>query len=144
MEQSLRHRRPPPTIAASSRPAGQAGLGYTYTHESAVGLINSTLADAVTGLGSGDIGAAWQAVVHAVRNLGRPGLASAALSAIGIALWNLKARVLDLPLAALLPGFRGSVPVYGSGGFTSYSLPTPERQLAGWVAGGMTRVKMAA
>ena len=97
-------------VVVELQAVGQVGLGYTYTHQSAVGLINRTLADAVTGLGSGDIGAAWQAVVHAVRNIGRPGLASAALSAIDIALWDLKARVLDLPLTALLPGFRTVCP----------------------------------
>ncbi|MDK3258725.1 enolase C-terminal domain-like protein [Blastococcus capsensis] len=129
-------------VVVEARAGGQTGLGYTYTHPSAAGLINSTLADVVTGLGAGDIGAAWQAVVHAARNLGRPGLASAALSAIDVALWDLKARLLGVPLTALLPAFRESVPVYGSGGFTSYSLPTLERQLAGWVADGMTQVKM--
>jgi L-alanine-DL-glutamate epimerase-like enolase superfamily enzyme len=80
--------------------------------------------------------------VQAVRNLGRPGLASAALSAIDIAVWDLKARLLELPLTGLLPAFRDAVPVYGSGGFTSYSLPTLERQLSGWVADGMNQVKI--
>jgi L-alanine-DL-glutamate epimerase-like enolase superfamily enzyme len=132
----------PPIVVVEAQAGGQSGLGYTYTDQSAAGLINSTLAEVVTGLAAGDIGAAWHAVVHAVRNLGRPGLASAALSAIDIALWDLKARLLDVPLTALLPAFRKSVPVYGSGGFTSYSLPRLERQLAGWVAEGMTQVKM--
>lgn len=69
-------------------------------------------------------------------------MASAALSAIDVAVWGLQARLLELPLAALLPQYRDTVPVYGSGGFTSYSLPRMERQLAGWVADGMTQVKM--
>jgi L-alanine-DL-glutamate epimerase-like enolase superfamily enzyme len=117
-------------------------VGYTYTDQSAVALITQKLADAVTGLDAGETGAAWDTLVRAVRNIGRPGLASAALSAIDVALWDLKARLLELPLAALLPRFRDAVPVYGSGGFTSYSLPTLERQLAGWVAEGMTQVKI--
>jgi L-alanine-DL-glutamate epimerase-like enolase superfamily enzyme len=121
---------------------GRTGLGYTYTDPSAAALINDTLADVVTGLPADRCGQVWQSVVRASRNLGRPGLASTALSAIDIATWDLKARLLELPLAALLPQYREAVPVYGSGGFTSYSLPTLERQLAGWVADGMTQVKM--
>jgi L-alanine-DL-glutamate epimerase-like enolase superfamily enzyme len=129
-------------VVVEARAGGRTGLGYTYTHSSAAALINDKLTGVVTGLPASETGAAWQAVVHAVRNIGRPGQASAALSAIDIALWDLKARLLEVPLPALLPAFRKSVPVYGSGGFTSYSLPTLECQLAGWVAGGMTQVKI--
>lgn len=129
-------------VVVEASGGGRTGLGYTYTDQSAVALINHKLADAVTGLDAGDTGAAWETVVRAVRNIGRPGLASAALSAIDVAVWDLKARLLELPLTALLPTFRHTVPLYGSGGFTSYSLPVLERQLAGWVADGMTQVKM--
>ncbi len=129
-------------VVVEARAGGRTGLGYTYTHSSAATLINDKLTGVVTGLPASETGAAWQAVVQAVRNVGRPGMASAALSAVDIALWDLKARLLEVPLPVLLPAFRTSVPVYGSGGFTSYSLPTRERQLAGWVADGMTQVKM--
>ena len=43
-----------------------------------------------------------------------------AISAVDIALWDLKARLLGCPLAGLLGRARDAVPVYGSGGFTSY------------------------
>ncbi len=49
------------------------------------------------------------------------------------ALWDLKAKALDLPLAALLGRCRDSVPIYGSGGFTSYSSQQLRDQLSGWV-----------
>ncbi len=65
-----------------------------------------------------------------------------AISAVDIALWDLKARLLDLPLSILLGPVRESVPVYGSGGFTSYSEKQLQNQLAGWVEQGITRVKM--
>ena len=55
------------------------------------------------------------------RNLGRPGVASMAITAVDTALWDLKARLLGLPLATLLDAARADVPIYGSGGFTSYS-----------------------
>jgi L-alanine-DL-glutamate epimerase-like enolase superfamily enzyme len=129
-------------VVVEARAGDQAGLGYTYTDSSAAALINGTLADVVAGLPASDTGQVWQSVVHAVRNLGRPGLASAALSAIDVAVWDLKARLLELPLTALLPTFRDKIPVYGSGGFTSYSLPTLDRQLSGWVADGMSQVKI--
>jgi L-alanine-DL-glutamate epimerase-like enolase superfamily enzyme len=54
----------------------------------------------------------------------------------------LKARLLDLPLVTLLGEVRESVPIYGSGGFTSYSDEQHERQFCGWVEKGISRVKM--
>jgi L-alanine-DL-glutamate epimerase-like enolase superfamily enzyme len=65
-----------------------------------------------------------------------------AISAVDSALWDLKARLLELPLATLLGAVRDSVPVYGSGGFTSYSIERLQAQLAGWVQDGIPRVKM--
>ncbi len=129
-------------VVVEIRAGDQTGLGYTYTDPSAAALINGKLADVVTGVTASETGQVWQAVVGAVRNLGRPGLASTALSAIDIAVWHLKARLLELPLTSLLPAFRDAVPVYGSGGFTSYSHPVLERQLTGWVADGMSQVKI--
>ena len=69
----------------------------------------------------------------AVRNLGREGLAATAISAVDTALWDLKAVLLDLPLATLLGRYRETVPIYGSGGFTTYDDGQLSRQLSGWV-----------
>ena len=66
-------------------------------------------------------------MVKAVRNAGRPGAVGYAISAVDVALWDLKARVLGLPLHRLLGGVRDEVPVYGSGGFTSYRRGAPAR-----------------
>ncbi len=79
---------------------------------------------------------------RAVRNVGYPGVASSAISAVDVALWDLKARLLGVPLAALLGRVRERVPVYGSGGFTSYTSEQMQRQLGGWVQQGITAVKM--
>lgn len=89
-----------------------------------------------------EIPACWKAMVSATRNLGRPGIVSMAISAVDSALWDLKARLLGLPLATLLGKVREAVPIYGSGGFTSYSNAQLQEQLAGWVAQGISRVKM--
>src|SRR5437870_5524384 len=88
------------------------------------------------------VSASWAAMVHAIRNLGRPGIVSMASAAVDAALWDLKARLLDLPLITLLGAVREGVPVYGSGGFTSYSLEQLQKQLGGWVEEGISRVKM--
>jgi len=55
-----------------------------------------------------------------------------AISAVDNALWDLKARLLDIPLVTLLGSVREAVPIYGSGGFTSYSQERLEEQLGGW------------
>jgi L-alanine-DL-glutamate epimerase-like enolase superfamily enzyme len=77
-----------------------------------------------------------------LRNAGRPGIARCALSAVDLALWDLRARLHDLPLTALLPRVRDRVPVYGSGGFCSYDDAQLREQLGGWVGQGIPRVKM--
>lgn len=81
-------------------------------------------------------------MVHGIRNLGRPGISSMAISAIDIALWDLKARLLNLPLVTLMGSVRASIPVYGSGGFTSYTNEQLRDQLGGWVDSGIRAVKM--
>jgi L-alanine-DL-glutamate epimerase-like enolase superfamily enzyme len=76
---------------------------------------------------------AAEAMARAVRNIGRPGIAATAISALDIALWDLKARLLGCPLSRLLGQAHGGVPVYGSGGFTTYNEGQTREQLAGWV-----------
>lgn len=129
-------------IVARVRAGGVEGLGYTYADAAAADLVTGPLARALVGLDATATAAAWAAMRHALRNLGRPGLGWEALSAIDIALWDRKARSLDLSLAALLGPARAAVPVYGSGGFTSYDDARLAAQLAGWVARGLTMVKI--
>src|SRR5690242_2987292 len=112
---------------------GTCGLGYSYTHEAAAVLIARTLAHVIRGRDAMDVPAAWNAMVRAVRNVGRPGLASSAIAAVDVALWDLKARLLGVPLVTLLGPVRERVSVYGSGGFTSYSIERLQEQLGGWV-----------
>ena len=78
----------------------------------------------------------------AVRNAGRPGIAACAISAVDQARWDRKARRLGVPLSDLLGAAHDHVPVYGSGGFCTYSLERLQDQLGGWVAQGIPRVKM--
>ena len=122
--------------------SGLRGLGYSYADESMATLIRGTLAPLVCGRDVHDVGASWAAMVRAIRNLGRPGICSMAIAAVDIALWDLRARALGLPLFTLLGPYRDTIPIYGSGGFTSYNERELTEQLAGWVAQGIPRVKM--
>jgi len=121
---------------------GVRGLGYTYADTATARLIKDLLAGVVQGRDAMAVTGAWAAMVHAIRNLGRPGIVSMAISAVDAALWDLKARLLNVPLVTLLGVVRECVPVYGSGGFTSYSTAQLQKQLAGWAAEGITSVKM--
>jgi L-alanine-DL-glutamate epimerase-like enolase superfamily enzyme len=108
------------------------GLGYTYAHESCVPLIEDKLAAAVIGRDAMDVPAAWSAMQRTIRNLGWPGQVSCALSAVETALQDAKARLLELPLASLLGRCHRVVPVYGSGGFTTYDNDRTRVQLRRW------------
>ncbi|HEX9101959.1 MAG TPA: mandelate racemase, partial [Polyangia bacterium] len=121
---------------------GVRGLGYTYADASCVELIARVLAPCIRGRDPFATGAAWDAMLHAVRNVGRAGAGMMAISAVDVALWDLKARLLGVSLGALLPRVRDTVPIYGSGGFTSYDEARLCEQLAAWVGAGIPRVKM--
>ncbi|MGR3571441.1 enolase C-terminal domain-like protein [Brevirhabdus sp.] len=121
---------------------GRTGLGYTYADISAGRFIASVLQTQVVGRDAMDIPAIWHAMIHATRNLGRPGITSMAISAVDVALWDLKSKLLGVPLARLLGRARDGLAVYGSGGFTSYDDARLESQLGGWAAEGFTMVKM--
>lgn len=121
---------------------GKKGIGYTYACPAAAVLIKDTLADAVKGKNAFDIPTCWGSMRREVRNLGLNGLVSAAISAVDTALWDLKARLLDISLSDLLGMTKDSIPVYGSGGFTTYSKREIESQIVMWRKSGMTMVKI--
>jgi L-alanine-DL-glutamate epimerase-like enolase superfamily enzyme len=122
--------------------SGDRGLGYTYASAVAAPLIRDMLAPIVVGCRVDDVRVAWGAMIRTVRNVGRPGIAATAISAVDTALWDLKARATGQPLFLLLGARRDEVPIYGSGGFTTYSKKQLCEQLAGWVDEGIPRVKM--
>lgn len=108
------------------------GTGWTYGAAECGAVVRSTLAPLVIGHNALDVGGRMADMVKAVRNSGRPGAIGYAISAVDIALWDLKARLLDLPLHRLLGAVRDTVPIYGSGGFTTYSEERLTEQLGGW------------
>ncbi len=110
-------------VVVTVRAGDEVGTGYTYAPRAAALVVEDTLAGVVTGRDAFAVGAAWGAMAHAVRNQGRRGPVSAAISAVDVALWDLKARLLGLSLVDLLGGYHDHVPAYGSGGFTRCSPP---------------------
>lgn len=130
-------------VVVTIEAGGCRGLGYTYSGGAVAGLVAGTLAEALHGHDIFDIPRCHRLMLYSVRNLGRSGLAATAISAVDAALWDLKAKLLDLPLVSLLGRARDEVPIYGSGGFTSYDDAQLAQQLAGWVErDGCQAVKM--
>ena len=129
-------------VLVEARAGDQVGLGYTYGDAAMAALIDATLSAVVEGGDALAVARAHDEMARRSRNLGRPGIGSMAIAAVDMALWDLKARLLELPLATLLDSVRDEVAVYGSGGFTSYSLDQLQEQLGRWAAEGIRRVKM--
>ncbi|MFW3613986.1 enolase C-terminal domain-like protein [Billgrantia antri] len=129
-------------VLVELRAGGKSGLGYTYGHRACATLIRDKLAGIIEGHDAFAVRGGWLKMVDAIRNLGRPGISSMAIAAVDVAMWDLKARLLDVPLVTLLGAVRPAVPVYGSGGFTSYSSDRLQAQLGGWIEAGIRRVKM--
>ncbi|MCQ4083767.1 mandelate racemase [Streptomyces sp. RB6PN25] len=120
-----------------------SGIGWTYGAAATASVIDDQLTGVVEGGSALDVPRANEAMSRAVRNAGRPGLIAGAISAVDIALWDLKARLLGLPLGSLLGAVRDEVPVYGSGGFTTYDDDRLDSQLRHWVEEqGIPRVKI--
>jgi L-alanine-DL-glutamate epimerase-like enolase superfamily enzyme len=130
-------------VLATVTAGGEAGIGWSYAAAAARPVITDVLAEVVTGRNAFDIPAAAEAMARAVRNIGRGGVAATAISAVDIALWDLKARLLGLPVTGLAGRAREHVPVYGSGGFTSYDTEQTRAQLRQWAdAERIGRVKI--
>jgi L-alanine-DL-glutamate epimerase-like enolase superfamily enzyme len=121
---------------------GKTGLGYSYADTSTALLIDQSLAPKLIGHDALAIGGAWRTMVQQIRNLGRPGIASMAIAAVDNALWDLKGKLLDVSVAALIGIVRPGIMAYGSGGFTSYSDSQLREQLGGWAEAGFLAVKM--
>jgi L-alanine-DL-glutamate epimerase-like enolase superfamily enzyme len=129
-------------VVVTLRAGGAEGLGYTYADSATALLIRERLLPLVEGCDALDGPMIGQALLRAIRNLGRPGIASMALSAVDNALWDLKGKLLDASVADLLGRARPAIAVYGSGGFTSDPVDALKSQLGGWTEQGLRFVKM--
>ena len=120
-------------VLVTARAGGQQGIGWSYTAAAAAPVVTGILSPVVAGRSALDVAGANEAMTRALRNVGRPGIGAMALSAADIALWDLKARLLGCAVPTLLGRTREKVPVYGSGGFTTYDETRTREQLTGWV-----------
>ena len=129
-------------VEVCSGRGGPRGLGYTYANAAAAHVIHDALEKVVVGSDEMATERTYERMVQRVRNVGQVGIAAMALSAVDVALWDLKAKLLGVPLYRLLGAARDAVAVYGSGGFTSYDDARLASQLAGWAGEGLRMVKM--
>ncbi len=120
-------------VLVTARAGGEQGLGWSYAAGAAASVVTELLAPVVTGRSAFDVPGSNEAMVRALRNVGRPGIGATAVSAADIALWDLKGKLLGRAVADLAGRARAEVPVYGSGGFTSYADKQTREQLSGWV-----------
>ncbi len=115
------------------RAGNHEGVGWTYASGAAKTVVDELLADVISGRDPMDVPACNQQMTRACRNVGQPGVAACAISAVDIALWDLKARTLGISLSDLIGRVTDAVPIYGSGGFTTYSDEVTTAQLRTWV-----------
>jgi L-alanine-DL-glutamate epimerase-like enolase superfamily enzyme len=121
---------------------GKSGIGYTYGNISIATLIDSLLREVVVGKNIFENTLITQNLIRTIRNNGTNGIAMMAVSAVDIALWDLKAKIINLPLCLLLGQTRDSILLYGSGGFTSYSESQLQEQFESWMRFGISHFKM--
>ncbi|GAA2087639.1 enolase C-terminal domain-like protein [Actinomadura alba] len=119
-------------VLARAHAGDVTGIGWTYGPSATATLITHQLAPVVRGRPMLDVPGCHEAMCRAVRDAGRVGMCSLAISALDCALWDLKARSLDLPLHHLLGVVRAEVPVYGSGAFTTLGDDRLRRRLEHW------------
>jgi L-alanine-DL-glutamate epimerase-like enolase superfamily enzyme len=129
-------------VIATVRAGGVSGMGYSYVAAAAAGIIRELLEGQVLGRDAFAIPSTFVRMCRAIRNHGRPGVCAMAVSAVDVALWDLKAKLLGVPLAVLLGPARAEVPVYASGGFTSTPLDDLAKEIASYREQGHRRVKI--
>lgn len=129
-------------VTAAVHAGGRTGLGWTYSSPAAAKVIEHHLAGAVQHHDAFDVPGGWQAMRRACRNLGTKGLVMHAISAVDIAWWDLKGRLLETSLVRLFGRARQQVPIYGSGGFTTYDDRQLAEQVEWWHSVGASAMKI--
>ncbi len=129
-------------VVVEAQADGLAGVGYTYCHPAAAQVIETKLASIVKGTDAMMPERCWAQMQVQARQLGHAGIAAMAISAVDVALWDLKAKLLGVCLADALPRFHDSVPIYGSGGFCNYSEAELSEQVKAWSDDGFRSMKI--
>ena len=132
------------TIVRLTTDQGLEGFGITYHEvggEAAKALIERNMAPRLMGRDPFETEVIWSEMAGYMRGIGRKGLMFCALSAVDIALWDLKGKIVGLPLYKLLGGAERRIPVYASGGWTSYSDEQLVAEITGMIKQGYRMVK---
>ncbi len=125
---------------------GAEGVGYTYTVGTGGAAVRALLARDVAprlaGREAEDIEALWQLMWWALHYGGRGGAQALAISAVDMALWDLRARRQGAPLWRVLGGFDPRVPCYAGGIDLELPLDGLLRQTDDNLARGFRAIKM--
>ena len=124
---------------------GLYGVGLTYHEvggEAIREFVLRALKPKLLGRSPFETEAIWEECFHYIRGVGRKGLAFCAYSSVDIALWDLKGQLLDMPLYKLLGGTKKKIPIYASGGWTSYSCEELVEEAREMVRRGYTMIKL--
>jgi L-alanine-DL-glutamate epimerase-like enolase superfamily enzyme len=121
---------------------GKSAIGYSYTDAATAYFIEHSLKNLVVGHNVLQHTAITQSLINSVRNNGNCGTSMMAVAAIDNALWDLKAKLFEVPLCSLLGKVHDKMLLYGSGGFTSYSDKQTSEQFENWAMQGITHFKM--
>jgi L-alanine-DL-glutamate epimerase-like enolase superfamily enzyme len=132
------------TIVRIVTEGGVEGFGVTYNEvggEATKSLIVHSMAQKLIGRDPFETEVIWQELFQFLRGVGRKGLMLCALSAVDIAIWDLKGKLIGLPLYKLFGGCKTRIPVYASGGWTSYEDDLLVSDMKRMVADGYNMLK---
>ncbi|MCC7104854.1 MAG: mandelate racemase/muconate lactonizing enzyme family protein [Chloroflexi bacterium] len=126
---------------------GLEGLGYTMLvggsgSRSVRTYLEESIIPAVIGEDPAFIGCIWDQLYRNDRGIRKPGIPLYGISAIDIGLWDLLGKATGKPLYQLLGATRPNIPVYGGGGYISYSVKQLVEEAEGTLALGAKYYKM--
>lgn len=134
------------TIVKVTTDSGLVGFGITYHEvggEATKVLIEKSIAPRLIGKDPFNTEEFWNDLFQYMRGVGRKGLTFCAISAVDIALWDLKGKILGVPLNKLFgSSSKERVQVYASGGWTSYDDDQLVQEAKDFVAEGYKMIKI--
>jgi len=132
-------------IAEVRADGGAVGYGFGFTRDGLVAAtIEHNLAPLLLGTDPLLNEHAWASMYGATRYLGRRGVVMRAISAVDIALWDLKGKLLGVPVWRLLGGHKRRVPAYVAGGYYGSATDPAdvEREFRGYRDAGYRGAKL--
>ena len=123
---------------------GHIGHGVTYLADGSVvaQAVNGVLAPAVTGMSALATERVWSAMWWGMTPSAQTGYGANAISAVDLALWDIKGKVLGLPIWQLLGAAYDRVPVYATLGLPSLAPEEVVHMAKGLVARGFKAIKI--